>query len=114
MDKNGNHQEEDSSAEECQSDAINELRIIQRIRKINAPEDCRDKCIDNDECDFFRFQVQVVFVNNQNHSYLLQDHMNKKARKCFLLKLSYRPKHGWYSGEKYCSITNTTNATNNG
>ena len=55
--QNGNHQE-DSSAELCQSDVINKLKIVQRIRKINASQDCRDKCINNDQCEFFRFQVQ--------------------------------------------------------
>jgi len=71
----------------CQPGKQPYFQMLQRIKKVKSWADCRDKCNNHSDCEYWRWK----------------DNKKVAKRQCYLLKVGYRAKNGWSSGAKYCS-----------
>merc|ERR1719412_2078323 len=62
------------------------LRVIRTVRRLDTWEDCREECINEEKCSYFRFK----------------DHQNISQRKCSLIQMVEKIRQGWVSGPKFC------------
>ena len=78
------------------------LRVIRTVRGLVTWDDCREHCIDVENCSYFKFKVAFIF---QWHFLLndltTQDHQNVNRRKCTLIQMVMKIKKGWVSGPKF-------------
>ena len=78
------------------------MKLVKRIRSVVEWADCRDHCDEEEECEFFRWKVQLnmsllIFI----HIYF-QYSKNPRARLCDLMKIDFGKKKGYVSGMKGC------------
>jgi len=76
-----------SAPEECaEKDMIPYLRVIKKLKKIKTVEDCSKKCIQNPDCDYWKWKT----------------HKKVAKRQCYLMQIQYIPKRNWWSGPRKC------------
>ena len=78
-----------SPADPCYENKVQVITTIKKIKKVKTVSECRDKCNDKMDCQFFQYRW----------------HKKKKVRTCYLQKVAFiRMKKNWYSGTKNCII----------
>jgi len=76
-----------SAPEECaDKDKIPVLRVIEKLKKVKTVEDCSKKCIQNPDCDYYKWKT----------------HKKASKRQCHLMQIQYIPKRNWWSGPRNC------------
>merc|ERR1712130_433933 len=74
-----------SAPEECaQKDTIPVLRVIEKLKKVKTVEACSQKCIQNPDCDYYKWKT----------------HKKVAKRQCHLMQIQYIPKRNWWSGAR--------------
>merc|ERR1711953_140050 len=72
---------------ECKEDEVpQKFQTLEKIKKVQFWEDCRDACNARADCDYFKYK----------------DHNQLKKRICFLMKVQFSNKNNWHSGEQFC------------
>ena len=80
-----------------------QFKLLKKIKNIKTWEVCRQKCQDEDKCDYWQFKVLVKYFCISTYSnFQFQDHRKERSRQCFLRSVDYKTKNGFTSGEKYC------------
>merc|ERR1712130_816223 len=76
-----------STPEQCaDKDKIPVLRVIEKLKKVKTVEDCSKKCIQNPDCDYYKWKT----------------HKKASKRQCHLMQIQYIPKRNWWSGPRNC------------
>jgi len=65
---------------ECHRNKIPKLKVYSKIKKIKNWTECRDRCNENTECEYFKW----------------------KRNLCYLMAVKWHGGNYWVSGEKYC------------
>merc|ERR1711990_705171 len=67
-------------APECHQNKIPKLKVYKRTPKIKSWTECRDRCSEGPECEYFKWKKNI----------------------CHLMTVDWKAKNSWVSGEKYC------------
>merc|ERR1712192_101023 len=76
-----------AAPEDCAAkDTIPVLRTIAKLKKVKTVSDCFKKCLQNTDCDYYKWKT----------------HKKASKRQCHLMQIQYIPKRNWWSGPRNC------------